>query len=528
MHGDKESNRSRIELLKAQLKSAGWLPSDLFVEPALRAPSGVYRPAIALTHNLYPLATLDLARTDAPAADGDGEFGDTTEPTFRVHLESDGASTWQRGAKEGHHWTPVPSPRNLWLLLGRDWNTADPRLQPSSSEQPRPRLHQVLAIGTVLDAVDAGRSYIQVLMPQGTGKTLVAQELVCKLLRSGSHRRVLWLTTHRAIAEQSYNRLQKVARDYDVALLPQQEPTDLAAIQVATTATFLQPSSSRLDSLPADLYDLILVTDLRQQSERWRKIAQHFPSARVIGFSDTPYYDPTFGEPAFQYTIDEALADEEIRAPDGFRVVRLGDITEISAGISAATNPFAGSVPIINARSLPSDGIWTTSPFQGEVHSEQQATPDQSVQSRPHWSSRHTLRPKDILISAILNPRQPRIAMVPPSVSVPLFIHNSVYRVRVTDPAIEPDAVLAFLRSDAGMRSIQRFASYLGGHLRVTARDLAQLPIFVPEAPSQPAGSAAITESEREATEQKLSAAGQALREMTETIIPELMALAGC
>jgi type I restriction enzyme R subunit len=366
-----------------------------------------------------------------------------------------------------------------------------------------------------LDAIDAGRRNIQLAMAQGTGKTYVAREIIWKLLRSGRSRRVLCISTRRAIAEQTFSQFKEISAYYDVALLPQPESAYRAAVQVATTAAFLLPNRSRLDGLPTDHYDLIVVADLRDQPEGWRKIAQHFSSARVIGFSTDLYFDTDFSESVFQYTIDEALAAESIRELEGFRMIRLGNIADITVGTNPASNVVARSLPLISARSLPADGTWTAATSELETTGQ----PDPVTQ----WSIKNALHPKDILVAGILNPRQPRITMVPATVTEPLYIHSSVYRIRITDSTIAPEDVFAFLRSDAGMRSIERFASVLGGHLRITARDLAQMPIFVPEI--SPPNAPLVEPTERPTAEQSLSATAQALREITEIVVPELEAL---
>lgn len=119
-----------ITEVEMQLEQSGWLRNELLRTPAVQTQLGTYRPDLALTHALYPLATLEAVRPDAPPGDASGASNASAGGPFPIRLQSDGASTWQEGAKLGTHWTPVPSPQDLWSLLGRTWDAGDPRLTP--------------------------------------------------------------------------------------------------------------------------------------------------------------------------------------------------------------------------------------------------------------------------------------------------------------------------------------------------------------------------------------------------------------
>lgn len=510
---------SEVEILnriEGQLQSVGWPSGGIYKEPAIRTPGGVHRPDLVLTYAMFPLATLDVRRPDTPATDADESAPEGANGPVPIALESDGVSTWQRGAKDVQRWSPVPTPKELWSLLGREWNDNDPRLQLTVADG-HPRLYQAIALAAALDAIEAGQRHVHISMTQGSGKTLIASELARRLLRSGRCHRVLFLTTRRAEASQLEHRLRHVAPEYETVFL--QQSISHARIQVATTAFFTIPNRSRLDGAPADFYDLVVVPDLKETSEGWRRIAQHFMNACLVGFSDNAYIDNSFGEPVFRYTVADVLATEPPRIPEGFRAARLGDIASIDTGINPTRNgDVIPAKSTIYARDLAADGSW----IQPQVSVAQSEEPSRGDE---HSASglRYRIRPGDILVSAILNPRQPRIVQVPLDFDDSWQFHSSVYRVRVTEPAIRSEDVVSYLRSDAGVRSLLRFAPAIGENMRVSIRDLTQLSVLLPTNAHEGAEVALDNKQVREHA--SLSAASQALREIAETVVPELIEL---
>lgn len=505
------SQAKQIDSVIQSLITAGWRSSDILREPAIRTSRGTARPSLALTYALYPLATLDVAST---GSDGSTQDAENLFESFPISLETDGESTWQRGAKSGTHWRPVPAPSDLWSLLGRTWDKTDPRIVPQLADVTL-HVQQIAAIGSALDAFESGKHRVQLVMPQGTGKTLIATEIVWKLLSTGRRRKILFLTFRRVLAEQHFQRLRSFPPPFVAALLPDAEMVAAAPVHVATTAYFLLPNRMRLETLPPDTYDLIVITDVLEQPESFQKIVQHFAGANVLAFSAVPHSDTSFGAPAFQLTIDDILAMEAVQIPPGYRPVRLGDISIISAGANPATNTSAQGIPLLSARDLPlvADGHAAT------------ADAGRSLAKHQIAAGLDVLHEKDILVPSILNPTAPRVSLVPENTpGVPY--HSSVYRIRITDPSVRPDDVFRFLTSDAGIRSIQRTASFMGGHVRVTARDLAQVQVLLPQSPQREARER--TEEGGELTtepESSLTAAGQALRQLNAVVLPDLQAL---
>ena len=207
-----------------------------------------------------------------------------------------------------------------------------------------------------LDALEAGRRRIQIVMPQGSGKTRVAKELLWKLLSSGRAHRALCLTTRRVMAEQLAAELRDVASRFEVIVLPDPRGVERSPVHVATTAYFLLPTRVRLDTLSPATYDLVIVLDLLDQAKSLHDVIEHFPDAWVIGFSGRAHLAESFGAPVFQLTIEDAMAAETIATPVGFRAVSLGDVASVSIG---STGDRDGSEwPLITARSLPTDGSW--------------------------------------------------------------------------------------------------------------------------------------------------------------------------
>lgn len=493
--------------IEEQLRSAGWPQSGIIREPLLPFGRERYRPSFVLTYSMYPLAALDLVLpTASPQGPERRSYAMPETPVLPIMLETDGTYTWRRGETTGHRWRKVPSPQELWALLGREWRLDDPRLVTPNSNSGA-TFHQAVAIGKTLDALIAGRRLLQLVMPIGTGRLRITKELVWKLLRARRCRRVLYIAKFRVETEQARVTFGELAPALDTVFLSGPVTYSRSPIHVSTAAYFLSVPN-RLESFPRDFYDLLLVPDLSDQGS-WRPIAERFAESIVIGFSYSEgQLSAEFERPVFKLSIDDILESEEPLIPVGFRQVRLGEIAEITRGLNL---PKAEGLRVLRASDLLYERAWAVG-----------GTPAAALdpQNEPY-----RIRPSDILVAAIQIPSSPLVALVPESIPADLYLHSSLCRIRIINNLLRPADVVAFLKSEAGSRQLQRVASFLGGHMRLSVLSLEQLGVLVPVMSSGGADQHR-TDAQEEVPVQSLSAPAQAIQQLRSIVLPELEELA--
>lgn len=179
------------------------------------------------------------------------------------------------------------------------------------------------AIHTAIRKILDGQPRVLLEMATGTGKTLVAAEIVdryAKVVRERHNRRlsVLFLVDRDALETQSAERLGASLRDLKVNTIEAigEARVDVLVAQVATM-------QHRYDHAPfhADFFDLIVVDEAHRSvhGDSWRQVIESF-SCPQIGLTATPPRltdDETidyFGDPVFVYSYERGVR-EGILAP---------------------------------------------------------------------------------------------------------------------------------------------------------------------------------------------------------------------
>lgn len=540
------------EVVEEQLIAAGWPPAGIIRDAPTRDLSDSPASILVLTYAAFPMAFLTFDTGDEIAPEAHARANCDARSQFPISLVTDGTSTWKRGARNEIHWHPVPSPKDLWTSLGIPWTQTDPRLAPSHFDLA-PSINQSRAIGCALDALARDERRIQIVMPFGSGRSRVVEEILWKLLSTNTFSRALLLTLRRELALQCHSNFWRMRSGLSIRLLPDEEARPKSNIDIATHAAMLLPTSTRFESFAKNHYDLVFYySDFQEPSSGLTRILQHFEGATVIGMSSTRHTLPILGEVVFEMPLEEAIDSTFLRPPPGFRTVQLGSIATIQVGLQSATIPRNVQVQIVNARSIQTittepRHLQTLAYSRGEVS--RTLTPLEKQRLDPY-----RIKNGDILISTLA--REPadsaRIATVSPSEEP--YGHNSIAVIRITDADVTPDNVLSYIRSDAGRNVLRILAPAIGSHVRISTATLASLPIFLPDRPAPTTSTDAETtpprddvdlragnngsvepnsmhqprldKAEPSATtpEPSLSATATALRIIEETIIPQLRA----
>lgn len=230
-----------------------------------------------------------------------------------------------------------PSPDQLWQRLraaegiapGKD---ADDLLFPFHQEigGKAPRYYQEIAINRAAQAVIKGQKRILITMATGTGKTLVAFQIIWKLWKTRRKTRILYLADRNVLVDQAKDRTFSPCGDalckIQGRIIKSREI--YFAIYQAIVDDKRRPGLYK--EYPCDFFDLIIVDECHRGSadeeSKWREILDYFTSATQIGMTATPLRKDNvdtyryFGNPIFTYSLAQGI-DDGFLAP--YRVHRV-------------------------------------------------------------------------------------------------------------------------------------------------------------------------------------------------------------
>lgn len=230
-----------------------------------------------------------------------------------------------------------PSPDVLWhrYCAWKGLNTDQTRLITQGyyidSSGKMPRYYQIAAINRTVEAIAKGQNRILLVMATGTGKTYTAFQIIWRLWKAGTKKRILFLADRNILVDQTrtndfkpfgtaMTKIQNRAVDksYEIYL----------ALYQAVTGE--EEWKNIYKQFSPDFFDLVVVDECHRGSaaedSAWREVLEYFTSATQIGMTATPketkyisniHY---FGEPIYVYSLKQGIEDGFL-AP--FRVIRV-------------------------------------------------------------------------------------------------------------------------------------------------------------------------------------------------------------
>lgn len=356
--GPLESETCRDIVLPA-LADAGWDEEQIVEqyplqnpdsEHAVRHARGSLRVAdYVLEVDGVPVAVIEAKRLYSSAADGMGQaidYARRLDVPFAFASNGRTILLHDRHAGTETSINAFPTPEDLWRAFA-EHRSLTPRAEVTARvrydrtlrthggrDVKEPRYYQRVAIQRALEAIDAGRTRLLLLMATGTGKTFTALQLVHKLrqaarqLDDGGTYRVLYLADRdvlvtdpmadsaEAFGREAVVRISKhrVTRTKDLYFATYQ-----GIDGEATSDEPEAPPASVFESLPRDFFSLVVVDECHRgsaaQDSRWRAVLEHFDAAVQIGLTATPKRDTNidtyeyFGAPVFEYTLRQGIED---------------------------------------------------------------------------------------------------------------------------------------------------------------------------------------------------------------------------
>lgn len=176
-----------------------------------------------------------------------------------------------------------------------------------------PRPYQTKAKQCITAQWAAGHSRTLLVLPTGTGKTIVFASLAADQVRAGD--RVLILAHRGELLEQAADKLQRSTGL--VSAVEKAESTCLDSwyrVVVGSVQTLQRPA--RLERFPRDYFGTIIIDEAHHAiTDGYRRILEHFSAAKVLGVTATPdrgdmrNLGEVFDSLAFEYKLTDAIRD---------------------------------------------------------------------------------------------------------------------------------------------------------------------------------------------------------------------------
>jgi type I restriction enzyme, R subunit len=232
-----------------------------------------------------------------------------------------------------------PSPDELWQRYKKYKGIETPQQEVVAAHDyyfdgsgRAPRYYQQIAVNRAVEAIAKGQERILLVMATGTGKTYTAFQIIYRLWKSGTKKRILFLADRNALIDQTKRgdfkhfrdrmtviRRKKIDKAFEIYLALYQGLTDY------------NEDTDAYRQFSPDFFDLIVVDECHRGSaaadSAWREILDYFKGATQIGLTATPRETDTvsnieyFGEPFYTYSLRQGI-DDGFLAP--YKVIRVG------------------------------------------------------------------------------------------------------------------------------------------------------------------------------------------------------------
>lgn len=194
-----------------------------------------------------------------------------------------------------------------------------------------PRYFQRVAINRAVEAITKGQKRILLVMATGTGKTYTAFQIIWRLWKSRTKKRILFLVDRNILADQTMINDFKHFGDKMVKIqnrsIDKSYEIYLALYQGLTGS---EEDRNIFKQFSPDFFDLVIVDECHRggakENSPWREVLEYYSSATQIGLTATPKETTDvstqnyFGKPVYTYSLKQGI-DDGFLAP--YKVVRV-------------------------------------------------------------------------------------------------------------------------------------------------------------------------------------------------------------
>lgn len=234
-----------------------------------------------------------------------------------------------------------PSPDELWnhIIVSRNMSELERKVveEPLYPAKYPPRYYQQIAIERTIRAVAKGQNRILLVMATGTGKTYTAFQIIYRLWKSKTKKRILYLADRNILIDQTMVNDFAPFKDVMTKIKGTYDPAYQIYMGLYQQLKGQDGKPNLYEKFPKDFFDLIVIDECHRGSaseeSSWREILNYFDSATKIGMTATPKNLESintfryFGEPVYSYSLKQGIEDGFL-AP--YRVIRIGLDSDIS------------------------------------------------------------------------------------------------------------------------------------------------------------------------------------------------------
>lgn len=252
-----------------------------------------------------------------------------------------------------------PSPESLWNKYKKYKGIVNPQgekiaLQKyfSDGSGRKPRYYQQNAINRTVEAIANSQNRILLVMATGTGKTYTAFQIIYRLWKSRSKKRILFLADRTALIDQTRKGDFKHFKDKMTIIKKKVLESSYGKDELVSNKkrgidtsdkayeVFLGLYQGLTNNEPGiedaykdfspDFFDLIIIDECHRGSANedssWREILRYFKIATHVGLTATPRETKEtsnteyFGDPVYTYSLKQGI-DDGFLAP--YKVIRV-------------------------------------------------------------------------------------------------------------------------------------------------------------------------------------------------------------
>ena len=192
-----------------------------------------------------------------------------------------------------------------------------------------PRYYQWIAINRILGAIARGDKRMLIVLATGTGKTMVAFQIIWRLLQEGTVKRALFLADRDILVGQPM-RDDFAPFGKKMYRIEKHEMDTVHQVYLSLYHQMKNGAENYYTAYDRDFFDLVIVDECHRGSANddssWHEILDYFDSAVQVGMTATPKETKDtsnieyFGQPIYTYTLKQGI-DDGFLAP--YKVIRI-------------------------------------------------------------------------------------------------------------------------------------------------------------------------------------------------------------
>ncbi|MBP7222751.1 MAG: DEAD/DEAH box helicase family protein [Sedimentibacter sp.] len=201
------------------------------------------------------------------------------------------------GAEEELRLDQFPSNKELWsrYIKGKGLDVRQEKIvtEPDYYDvfsQKKLRYYQRIAVGRTLEAIARGQNRILLVMATGTGKTFTAFQIIWKLLKTETVKRVLYLADRNILIDQT---MQQDFRPFEKIMTKVQDKSLDSSYEIYMSLYHQlagDEGNEPFREFKPEFFDLIIVDEFHHAAAKtYRKLIEKVKHSFLLGLTATPY-----------------------------------------------------------------------------------------------------------------------------------------------------------------------------------------------------------------------------------------------